>query len=66
VAWHEDDTFTEALYLASDQSREAPSASPALHRVLGAHDAAVGAGKVIDLAEPWLASPGRSHPGEAG
>lgn len=61
VAWHDGGRFTEALYLASPAGElDQRAASSALRQILDAQDAAMREGRVVELVEPWLASPERA------
>jgi hypothetical protein len=60
VAWHDDEQFTEALYLGGPdpgQVRLQAAASTPLGRFIHDHDAAIRDANVIDLVDPWLMSP---------
>jgi hypothetical protein len=60
VAWHDEDQFTEVLYLKSKDfttSRQPATAAAPFRRLLDDHDASIQGASVLDLKEPWLMSP---------
>ncbi len=59
VAWHDDNRFTEALYLSAPASGEIGprSTTTGLGRFTDAHKASMLDSTVIDLRQPWLTGP---------
>jgi hypothetical protein len=60
VAWHDEERFTEVLYLKSKDfatSRQVAAAAAPLRRLIDDHQAAMTDPAVLDLTEPWLMSP---------